>query len=79
MRSIETLADLKRSNVTIYGNCTGRHCGHGQPLPIDELIARFGADYVVINETRISAALRCQRCGHRGGMLTLSPPSSSGA
>lgn len=74
MYSLETLADLKRTNTLLNGNC-GK-CGHGGALLIDDLIARFGAAYVVIGETRISAGLRCERCGHKGGMLTLSPPAT---
>ncbi|MBW8640330.1 CpaF/VirB11 family protein [Hoeflea sp. WL0058] len=77
--SLETLSDFKRSNgITLYGNCGAHGCSHGRALPIDGLIERFGPDYVIIGETRIASALRCERCGHRGGVITISASGYSG-
>lgn len=50
-------------------NCAGPHCGRGRALDLDVLIAKFGPDYCVINETRIAAACRCDRCGHKGAII----------
>lgn len=72
---LSTLGDLKSAGYSIHGNCAGTYCGRGRRLDLDALISRFGADYVIVNETRIAGALRCDRCGHRGGVLTLHPKS----
>lgn len=55
--------------------CDGLNCGHGAPLDITALIARFGAGHIVINETRIKRRLRCRSCNHIGCSLRLIPYS----
>lgn len=67
-----TLGDLKSGGWILLGVCLGRYCGRGMPLDLDSLIARFGADHVVINETKIKRRLRCT-CGHVGGDLRMIP------
>lgn len=67
---LATLADLKRAGYRLYGNC---YCGRGRELDLGMLIERYGEDYVFVNEHRIQRSLRCNRCGHPGGKLTLQP------
>lgn len=52
-------------------NCAGPNCGNGRPLPIDLLIEVYGADYEMVNETRIAKSCKCQRCGHKGARIHL--------
>ncbi|RMX61768.1 hypothetical protein [Roseibium alexandrii] len=73
--SLSTLGDLKAAGYGVVGNCTAANCGRGRRLDLQALFDQFGADFVVVNENRIAAALRCDQCGHRGGVLTLHPPA----
>jgi hypothetical protein len=75
LRSLETLQDLKDADHRLYGHCGNPCCGRGRPLDLDALIAHYGPVYVVIRETRIARALVCSGCGHKGGKLTINPPT----
>jgi hypothetical protein len=66
---MSTLAQIKESGEGLMANCAGPNCGHGRPLDIDMLIERFGTDYEMINEKRISASCRCARCKHKGAVI----------
>lgn len=68
---MSTLSQIKASGEGLMANCAGPNCGHGKPLDLDMLIARFGPDYEMINETRIAAACKCERCGHKGAAIHL--------
>ena len=78
MASISTLADLKTYGMQLIGHCGGVNCGHARVLPLDELIETYGTHYSFINERRIAKALRCGRCKHKGGTITLAPKTRSG-
>lgn len=67
---IQTLGDLKAHQIDMWGHCIG--CGGGRRLEMDELIERYGADFVYVGETAISKALVCAKCGRRGGSITIS-------
>lgn len=69
MGSMSTLSEIKAAGEGLMANCAGLNCGHGKPLDLDMLIERYGPDYNVINETRIAAACKCERCGHRGARI----------
>lgn len=77
--TLSTLGDLKTHCHTLFGHCTGQYCGRGRPLDLDALIERVGANYVVIRETLIAAALVCKSCGHKGGKLAIHPPAYQSA
>ncbi|MEP4769235.1 MAG: hypothetical protein ABJQ21_00645 [Roseibium sp.] len=78
--SLSTLGELATAGYAIFGHCLHPHCGRSRELDLDAMIAKFGPDYEVINETRIASALVCQsatcpRKGLRGGQITLHPPT----
>lgn len=64
-----TLAEIKAAGEGLMANCARLDCGHGKPLSLDLLIERYGQDYDVIRETRIAAACKCERCGHKGAII----------
>lgn len=66
---IQTLSDLREHQIDMWGNCL---CGAGSKLDMDKLIERYGADFVYVGETKISAALECRKCRRRSGSITLS-------
>jgi hypothetical protein len=75
--TISTLGDLKVHGMGLYAHCTAPFVGHGGPLDIDSLIEKFGADFVYINETRISRSCICRHCGHKGAKLTVIADTTS--
>ncbi len=77
MTTYDTLGKLRSGGYTLSAHCNGQFCGHGRALDLDKLIEQFGADYVIINETRIGKALVCSSCKHRGARVILSPPTYS--
>jgi hypothetical protein len=66
---LTTLADLKERGEGLTAHCGAPNCGHSKRLPLDLLIARYGAGYNIINETRIAAACKCEKCGHKGAVI----------
>ncbi|UVK57465.1 hypothetical protein DBIPINDM_008433 (plasmid) [Mesorhizobium sp. AR02] len=64
-----TLSEIKASGMGLMANCAGPNCGHGKPLDMDMLIERFGTDYEMVGERRISASLKCDRCGRKGAVI----------
>lgn len=70
---VTTLGEFKAAGYRLFANCETPWCAKGAALDIDQLIERYGADYVVTNDTRIAAAVRCSFCGRRGGKLTVQP------
>ncbi len=77
--TIRTLGDLKARGDSISAHCGNPNCGHYKLLDLDMLIARFGADYVFINETRIKNAVRCEICERKGGKLIFGPAATTSA
>lgn len=69
MKAVATLGEVKANGEGLMANCRGSNCGHGKPLDLDMLIDWLGADYCIINETRISAACRCEVCNHKGAAI----------
>lgn len=74
MTTVTTLSDLQREGWHLTAHCQGRYCGNGRKMELAQLIARFGPDHVFINDARIPPLLVCQRCGHKGGSITISAP-----
>jgi hypothetical protein len=74
-----TLAEMKAKGEGLMANCRGPNCGRGRLLPMDLLIERYGPDYEVIGDTRIAAACKCDRCGHRGAQVNLQANTSPNA
>lgn len=64
-----TLTEIKAAGEGLMANCARPDCGHGKPLSLDLLIERYGPEYDVIGETRIAAACKCERCGHKGAII----------
>lgn len=74
---VQTLGDLKEHGYLMYGQCTQLDCRHGRALDLAKLIAQFGSDFVYVRDNRISAALRCRRCGGKGGTCHIAPSSEA--
>lgn len=68
--TVSTLGDLRDYGMGLFANCTAQFAGHGSQLNLDELIEKYGEDYVFINETRIARACKCW-CGHKGAKITM--------
>jgi hypothetical protein len=62
---MQPLADLQRS-FRVYAVCAP--CGRMEPLPVRELLDRFGA---AVTLTEIRLRLRCKVCGKRSGDLRI--------
>ena len=77
MASNSTLADLKGIGSRLIGHCGNPNCGHGKELDLDELIETYGTHYSLISDRRIASALRCGRCQHKGGSISVSPFTGS--
>lgn len=67
MKVIETLGDLRDSNMGLYAHCRARNVGHGRELDLAKLIAYLGKDYVFICDERIGNETVCTHpgCGQR--------------
>lgn len=74
---VRTLQDCKEMDVEITGHCSNHRCAHAVMLDLDKLIEKFGADYSYIGDDRLRQSLRCSRCGHKGGMITISHSARS--
>lgn len=73
--TLETIDDFRRHGHALLGHCGNPLCGRCRALDLDALADRYGADYSIIGETRIRAALVCSACGHRGGSITIQTPA----
>jgi len=69
--SVATLQDCLAHDVRIWGHCGSSHCSKAEELDLAKLIEHFGADYSYIADDRLRNALRCTRCGHKGGTITI--------
>lgn len=76
-----TLSELKARGEGLRANCgrPGLLCGHGERLDLDRLIERYGADYNIINETRIAKACKCGACGYKGAVIHIIANSTPAA
>ena len=84
MISLDTLAALQARHYALFASCeVDFNCTHFARLDTAVLIARFGADFdTVVGRDRLVGALRCTRCGRRGGAairLTAAEPPGIGA
>jgi hypothetical protein len=74
-----TLSEIKAAGEGLTARCAGPNCGHGRPLDLDMLIERFGTHYEMVDERRISASCKCDRCGRKGAVIqsiTKTPPNT---
>ncbi|WP_309084137.1 hypothetical protein [Chelativorans sp.] len=69
---IRTLQDLVDHEMQLTAHCGSAFCGHHKVLDLKEMIATFGPDYSCIGDDRLRNAIRCERCGHKGGSVTIS-------
>ena len=76
---INTIADFKREGYVITAYCVHQYggipCNHSAVVDLDVLEQRFGADWSLYGENRLTlmALLRCKRCGGRDIQLQVSP------
>lgn len=67
-----TLQELIDGDMCLAAHCGALNCGHHRVLDLGMLIARLGPGYSSVGDDRLRNALKCTRCGHKGGSLTLS-------
>jgi Zn finger protein HypA/HybF involved in hydrogenase expression len=69
--TIATLGDLHRQRYTITAWC--RTCDRNQPVPLDLLIERLGAEYPYTQGLRLT----CSRCRSRDVGITIHVPTGA--
>jgi hypothetical protein len=76
---IHTIGDFKQQGYRITAYCLHQYggipCNHSAEVDLDVLEKRFGADWSLYGENRLTlmALLRCKSCGGRDIQLQVSP------
>jgi hypothetical protein len=78
---VEMLWQLKKLHMGLMGHC-GSYCGadgcsYCRELDLDLLIQRFGPEHVFVNDQWIARRIKCSRCGHKGGTITVKSDTRS--
>lgn len=74
-----SLEHLRQEKYVLYIFCDNSECRprHSKTLDWDDLIARFGPDYVFAGEEKRAEFLshfRCSQCGGKALSLIMTPP-----
>lgn len=65
-----SLGSVRALGYVIWAHCDRQGCGHGSELDLEALIGRYGVE---VEAVELNGRLVCQRCGWRGGRITIAP------
>ena len=77
---ISTIQDHIDFGYKLTAHCgTFPRCSHNEALDLKALRRKLGPDYVLTDNSALTRALVCRKCGHKGAQLTLSAAYKSTA